>query len=409
MGKFKIMFFAMNKSGHMNPIWPVLKELIQTGDFEIIIFVDDDNRKKVESIGAKFMPVINNFKPFDILTENSTAPSPLYYFLKAFFEITRDNFKYMASEIDKEKPDLILYDFLCKHLIWAVRYYENCYSLGQKMSQLEVSKMKFCPKRPLPPIACFSPSFGMHEGIYPNNFELTLQKRIPSIWDKIKIYFLQLKFCYRYGFKLSHMKNIRPFNQPEFVEKIFFCIVPEVQPRAHLFNQKRYRFLGSTVNANFVDPLVNDEKFKNLLGNVNSGFIKRNNLEIPNDDEFKLIYASCGTVFNKSVDLYKCIIDAFKTFDQEPVETRHPQLRLKHLKIIVSLGDVVYNEIESQLRAGEYKLPENIIVVKKAPQIDILKKASLFITHGGMNSASESIHFGGNLILLNFLILKYSV
>ena len=111
-----------------------------------------------------------------------------------------------------------------------------------------------------------------------------------------------------------------------------------------------------------------------------------------------MIYASLGTVFNNSVSTYKTIIDAFKSFDQEPEESRHPSLKLKDFKIIVSLGEAVYNEINEMIKNGTYEVPENIILVKSAPQIDILKKACLFVTHGGMNSASESIHFGGKNI-----------
>ena len=53
------------------------------------------------------------------------------------------------------------------------------------------------------------------------------------------------------------------------------------------------------------------------------------------------------------------------------------------------------------IKKGRFEVPDNIILVKSAPQIDILKKASLLITHGGMNSASESMHFGGRLSIKN--------
>ena len=56
---------------------------------------------------------------------------------------------------------------------------------------------------------------------------------------------------------------------------------------------------------------------------------------------------------------------------------------------------------------NEYSLPDNIILVKTAPQTEILKRASLFINHSGMNSASEAIHYGGKIkIFFEFLYYK---
>ena len=63
------------------------------------------------------------------------------------------------------------------------------------------------------------------------------------------------------------MIDFTPFDQPKFVKKIFYCIIPEVQEKAHLFDQKRNRFLGSTVKENFSDPRAQEEIFKNILDN----------------------------------------------------------------------------------------------------------------------------------------------
>jgi UDP:flavonoid glycosyltransferase YjiC (YdhE family) len=46
---------------------------------------------------------------------------------------------------------------------------------------------------------------------------------------------------------------------------------------------------------------------------------------------------------------------------------------------------------------NRYALPKNIELVKTAPQIEILKRASLFLTHCGMNSTSETIYYGGKV------------
>lgn len=48
-------------------------------------------------------------------------------------------------------------------------------------------------------------------------------------------------------------------------------------------------------------------------------------------------------------------------------------------------------------------LPPNIIARQFMPQIDILKHADLFITHGGMNSVNEAIHFGVPMLVLPVL------
>ncbi len=34
------------------------------------------------------------------------------------------------------------------------------------------------------------------------------------------------------------------------------------------------------------------------------------------------------------------------------------------------------------------------------PQLEVLKQANLFITHGGMNSSSESLYFGVPMIVI---------
>jgi zeaxanthin glucosyltransferase len=42
---------------------------------------------------------------------------------------------------------------------------------------------------------------------------------------------------------------------------------------------------------------------------------------------------------------------------------------------------------------------ENLLIVKRLPQLEILKKASAFITHGGLSSVRESIYFGVPMIV----------
>lgn len=45
-------------------------------------------------------------------------------------------------------------------------------------------------------------------------------------------------------------------------------------------------------------------------------------------------------------------------------------------------------------------LPDNVFVYPYVPQLEILQKASLFITHGGMNSVNESLYYGCPMLVI---------
>lgn len=91
----------------------------------------------------------------------------------------------------------------------------------------------------------------------------------------------------------------------------------------------------------------------------------------------KLIYVSLGTLQNHSVIFFKNCIDALKDTDYE---------------VIMSIGKTVKLE---QLGT----LPDNIKAYPLVPQLHILKSASAFITHGGMNSLNEGLYFGVPVIV----------
>ncbi|RNA36436.1 glycosyl transferase [Brachionus plicatilis] len=53
---------------------------------------------------------------------------------------------------------------------------------------------------------------------------------------------------------------------------------------------------------------------------------------------------------------------------------------------------------KNRISSGELDLPKNILIREKVPQLKVLKRAHLFITHSGMNSISETIKYAVPII-----------
>jgi MGT family glycosyltransferase len=86
-----------------------------------------------------------------------------------------------------------------------------------------------------------------------------------------------------------------------------------------------------------------------------------------------LIYASMGTVLNGNPDVFQTIVTAL---------TKHDDLQL-----VLSVGD----QVDPQRIVSP---PKNAIIVPRAPQLDLLKLASVCVTHAGLNTVLESLAQG---------------
>ena len=86
-----------------------------------------------------------------------------------------------------------------------------------------------------------------------------------------------------------------------------------------------------------------------------------------------LVYASMGTLMNGLADVYRTIAAA--------------TAKQKGVQLVLSIGDQLDPE-----QIGP--LPSNTILVQRAPQLELLKRASVCITHAGLNTVLECLAQG---------------
>ncbi|MGO8951630.1 MAG: macrolide family glycosyltransferase [Ktedonobacterales bacterium] len=92
----------------------------------------------------------------------------------------------------------------------------------------------------------------------------------------------------------------------------------------------------------------------------------------------RCLYISLGTMYNNQAEFYNICIRAFGHIRRQ---------------VILSLG----NQLD---RASLRAIPENFLAEPRVPQLEILARAEIFISHGGMNSTMESLYFGVPLIVI---------
>jgi zeaxanthin glucosyltransferase len=92
-----------------------------------------------------------------------------------------------------------------------------------------------------------------------------------------------------------------------------------------------------------------------------------------------LIYASIGTLVNGLNNVYSAILEAVGEFPE--------------MQVVLSVG--------KNFNPGDLgPVPSNTIVVRIAPQIELLKRAALCITHAGLNTTLEALAQGVPMVAI---------
>ena len=130
----------------------------------------------------------------------------------------------------------------------------------------------------------------------------------------------------------------------------------EYQPYEEDFPEEQYKFLG---------PSIYDRKAASF------DFTKGKN---------PIAYISLGTVVKGAVSFFQNCLEAFRN---------------ENVDVIISVGE--------KFDCRKLKnIPSNIHIYNFVPQLEVLKMADVFVTHGGMNSVSESLVYGTPMVVIPF-------
>jgi UDP:flavonoid glycosyltransferase YjiC (YdhE family) len=249
--------------------------------------------------------------------------------------------------------------------------------------------------------------FSFSKGIYPNNEERELLFG-GGITIKMAASFLSAMFKQK---KVNMKHNLdlplNPMAMMAPVDDLNICSVfHELQPRAdNMVDQ--IKFAGCFLNDEVRNFDITDENLKRIfdyfppVNPIDPEQLSSNE----STSSKKLVYASLGTVWNNRIDVFEKMINAIRTFDQETGK-KDFHLKSTDLEVVISVGKEVYAIFQDKIAKEKYQLPENVLLQPFVPQIEILKRASLYITHCGMNSTSETIHYGVPVCFISIFIMK---
>jgi zeaxanthin glucosyltransferase len=91
------------------------------------------------------------------------------------------------------------------------------------------------------------------------------------------------------------------------------------------------------------------------------------------------VYVSLGTLQNGVTDVFRAVAASAE--------------RVKNVQFVLAIGGQLSPEQIGQT-------PSNVLIVPYAPQIEVLKRASLCITHAGLNTVLESLVNGVPLLAI---------
>ncbi|MCY1075205.1 macrolide family glycosyltransferase [Archangium lansingense] len=324
----KFLFFPMQAHGHVNPMLPLIQELVSRGD-EVIVYVTREFEAAVRNAGASPRLLDDALavpSTVSVLPGAGGAPS-MMQMMPVLLGIMRKSLREAPRVVERartEQADCIVYDPMS---VWG---------------RAAAAKLQL-------PAAIFQTSFALSHSPTIQQEMRKGMKGVPPPRALLAIGRLLLTsevMHWRHG--MPRMSLGSAFTS---VEDLNIIPVPrKYQPDAESFDE-RFLFVGPSVLSR------ND----------------RGDFPLEQLDGKPVLLISLGTTpINQQPGFYKACFEAFR-------DTRW--------QVVMACG-------KGLDPATLGPAPSNILVRQRVPQLEVLERARVFLTHGGMNSTMEGLWHG---------------
>jgi UDP:flavonoid glycosyltransferase YjiC (YdhE family) len=124
--KRKIIIFCIPFSGHMNPLLAISNELANKRNNQVIFYSNLKFKQSILSTGAQFREY--SYFPMDKIENQPSDKFHSFELIKVLIKVTFYILPELIRVVDKEKPDIIVYDKVAAF----VKYLNDYYYLNKK-------------------------------------------------------------------------------------------------------------------------------------------------------------------------------------------------------------------------------------------------------------------------------------
>lgn len=360
----KIVFFSTPATGHINAVYPVIEKLVKKG-YIVDWYCSEKYKTLIEDIGANYKEYMEKFEQFNLneITDN------FYSLFGWLLDLNRKCYLAYLDVMEKENPDLIIYDSMC--------------SFGKNIARnLKIKSVCFCTTL----------AFNQFNFLCSSMCFSTIKLFGSHLKGLLHLYLIEKKFRKTHGIKKLDMldlfvnqgditlvftpKELQPFYKT--FPKSFVFIGTTIKDRIHnnikYENYDVYVSLGSifTENKRFFHELLASEILKNKKTIITTGNIKMEEFShvefVEKTDQLSLLPKVDLFVNHAGLNsIYECLyFGKFQIWFPQQEEQRMVAIEFQKKKIgmhVENLKKITWNRLIEYKEKSEksIRLYQNVI------------------------------------------------